>query len=80
MLILDDFLLHTLTDEREVKVLFELLEKRCEGPLPPLSDRWHRTSGRWAPQNMCIAVETAELPLRPHQLPLPTAECSLQKV
>lgn len=29
-LILDDFLLHTITDEREVKVLFEILEKRCE--------------------------------------------------
>lgn len=30
LLILDDFLLHTLTDEREVKLLFEILEKRCE--------------------------------------------------
>ena len=30
MEILDDFLLHTITDEREVKVLFEILEKRCE--------------------------------------------------
>ena len=30
LVVLDDFLLHTLTDEREVKVLFELLEKRCE--------------------------------------------------
>ena len=30
LLILDDFLLHTLSDEREVKVLFEILEKRCE--------------------------------------------------
>lgn len=30
LLILDDFLLHTITDEREVKVLFEILEKRCE--------------------------------------------------
>ena len=29
-LILDDFLLHTITDEREVKVLFEILEQRCE--------------------------------------------------
>lgn len=29
-LILDDFLLHTITDEREVKVLFEILEKRCK--------------------------------------------------
>lgn len=28
--ILDDFLLHTITDESEVKVLFEILEKRCE--------------------------------------------------
>lgn len=27
---LDDFMLHTITDEREVKVLFEILEKRCE--------------------------------------------------
>ena len=30
MLILDDFLLHTITDEREVKILFMILEKRCE--------------------------------------------------
>lgn len=30
MAILDDFLLHTITDEREVKILFEILEKRCE--------------------------------------------------
>ena len=30
LLILDDFLLHTLTDEREVKILFEILEKRSE--------------------------------------------------
>lgn len=30
LLILDDFLLNTITDEREVKVLFEILEKRCE--------------------------------------------------
>ncbi len=28
--ILDDFLLHTVTDEREIKVLFEVLEKRGE--------------------------------------------------
>ena len=33
LLILDDFLLHTITDEREVKVLFEILEKRAEIPL-----------------------------------------------
>lgn len=30
LLILDDFLLHTITDEREVKILFVILEKRCE--------------------------------------------------
>lgn len=30
LLILDDFLLHTITDEREIKVLFELQEKRSE--------------------------------------------------
>ena len=30
LLILDDFLLHTITDEREVKVLFMILKKRCE--------------------------------------------------
>ena len=30
LLILDDFLLHTLSDEREVKMLFEILQKRCE--------------------------------------------------
>lgn len=28
--ILDDFLLHTITDEREIKVLFEVMEKRSE--------------------------------------------------
>ena len=28
--ILDDFLLHTVTDEREIKVLFEIMEKRSE--------------------------------------------------
>lgn len=31
LIILDDFLLHTITDEREIKVLFEILEKRTEG-------------------------------------------------
>jgi DNA replication protein DnaC len=30
LVILDDFLLHTITDEREIKILFELLEKRNE--------------------------------------------------
>lgn len=30
LLILDDFLLHALTDEREVKILFKILEKRSE--------------------------------------------------
>lgn len=30
LLILDDFLLHTITDEAEVKILFMVLEKRCE--------------------------------------------------
>ena len=30
LLIVDDFLLHTITEEREVKILFELLEKRME--------------------------------------------------
>lgn len=30
LLILDDFLLHTITDESETKVLFAVLEKRCE--------------------------------------------------
>lgn len=30
LLILDDFLLHTITDEREVKILFMILEKCCE--------------------------------------------------
>ena len=30
LLIPDDFLLHTITDESEVKILFEILEKRCE--------------------------------------------------
>lgn len=28
LLILDDFLLHTVTDEREIKVLFEIMVKR----------------------------------------------------
>ena len=30
LLILDDFLLHTITDEREIKVHFEILEKHGE--------------------------------------------------
>ena len=30
LLILDDFLLHTISDENEVKVLFEIMEKRSE--------------------------------------------------
>lgn len=30
LLILDGFLLHTITDEAEVKILFMVLEKRCE--------------------------------------------------
>ena len=30
LIILDDFLLHTISDEREIKILFELLEKRNE--------------------------------------------------
>lgn len=30
LLVLDDFLLHTITDEREIKVLFEVMEKRSE--------------------------------------------------
>ena len=30
LLIIDDFLLHTINDEREVKILFMILEKRCE--------------------------------------------------
>ena len=30
LMVLDDFLLHTITDESEIKVLFPLLEKRNE--------------------------------------------------
>ena len=30
LIILDDFLLHTITDKREIKIPFELLEKRNE--------------------------------------------------
>ena len=30
LLVLDDFLLHTITDEQELKVLFEVMEKRSE--------------------------------------------------
>ena len=30
MLIIDDFLLNTVTDERQIKVLLEVLEKRIE--------------------------------------------------
>jgi len=30
LLILDDFLLHTISEEREVKILFEIMEKRLE--------------------------------------------------
>lgn len=36
LFILDDFLLHTLMDEREVKLLFEILEKRSEMRLSTL--------------------------------------------
>lgn len=33
LLVLDDFLLHTIADEREIKVLFKVMEKRskCQG-------------------------------------------------
>jgi DNA replication protein DnaC len=31
LLILDDFLLHTITDEREIKVLFEVMENEYSG-------------------------------------------------
>ena len=30
LLVLDDFLLHTISEEGEVKILFELLERRLE--------------------------------------------------
>ena len=30
LIILDDFLLHTVSDEREIKILFEIMEKRSE--------------------------------------------------
>jgi len=30
LVILDDFLLHTVSDEREIKILFEIMEKRSE--------------------------------------------------
>ena len=30
LIILDDFLLHTITDEREIKILFEMLGQRNE--------------------------------------------------
>ena len=30
LLILDDFLLNTITDEREIKILLEILDKRIE--------------------------------------------------
>lgn len=30
LLVLDDFLLHTITEEREIKVLYTILENRCE--------------------------------------------------
>ena len=37
LLILDDFLLNTITDEREVKVLLEIMEKRIDCQGAPLS-------------------------------------------
>lgn len=36
LIILDDFLLHTITDEREIKILFELLEKKTNRGKVPL--------------------------------------------
>ena len=45
LLIRDDFLLHTFADESEVKVLFEILEKRCEINLNTMiCSQWERAS------------------------------------
>ena len=48
LLILDDCLLHTITDEREVKVLFEILEKRCEISLSTIICS-QREPASWSP-------------------------------
>lgn len=58
LLILDDFLLHTITDEREVKVLFMILEKRCEALKSTIvcSQREPKSSARLfqsAPDSRC---------------------------
>ena len=37
LLILDDFLLHAITDEREVKILPKTTEKQCERNVSTLS-------------------------------------------
>ena len=55
LLILDDFLLHTLSDEREVKILFELMEKRCEINLSTIICSQRDPSG-WSSMIMNDAV------------------------
>lgn len=45
LLVLDVFLMHTITDEREVKILFDKLEKSCEIKLSTiLCSQWEPAS------------------------------------
>lgn len=57
LLILDDFLLHMITDEREVKVLFEILEKRCEINLSTIICS-HREPSSWGSMILNDEVES----------------------
>lgn len=47
LLILDDFLLHTNVNEREVKILFKILEARCESERSTIVC-FQRESKSWA--------------------------------
>ena len=51
LVILDDFLLHTITEEREIKVLFDLLEKRNEKKKSTIICS-QRDPDNWAPMIM----------------------------
>ena len=51
LLILDNFLLHTLSEEREVKILFEILKQRCEINLSTITCS-QRDPSSWSAMNM----------------------------
>lgn len=57
LLIIDNFLLNTITDEREVKILLEVLEKRIE-LLKSTIVCSQREPDKWKAMNMNDAVST----------------------